>query len=70
MIRFVGQQDVHSPFIHLYTSVLVTEVTSIKIFPSDADSRESDTFTLWTHLRTVGNVSHWSAKAKRHWPVS
>ncbi|ORY55346.1 hypothetical protein BCR35DRAFT_335641, partial [Leucosporidium creatinivorum] len=67
MIRFVGQQDVHSPFVHIYTTTLLLDTSTVKTIPPTLGA--SDTLTTWTHLRTINNASHWSAKKPKFWPL-
>lgn len=72
MIRFVGQQDVHSPFVHVYTTSLLSDVATIKIFPDNPDPSDLEGHTLWTHLRTVevpSRASHWSCRKNKFWPL-
>lgn len=67
MVRFVGLQDVHSPFVHLYTTSIPLDVLPVRVHAESFDDK--DRFTLWTYLRTVKGASHWSCKAKGFWPL-
>jgi hypothetical protein len=66
-LRF--RTDVHSPFVHLYTTSLPSNHLTVKVYPSDSDPSHSESFTLWTHLRTINGTSHWSCRAPKFWPL-
>ncbi|KAM0792483.1 hypothetical protein ACM66B_005156 [Microbotryomycetes sp. NB124-2] len=67
MVRFVGKTDVHSPFIHIFTSTLLEDSAALKVSPTDTEGAGS---TLWTYLRTSDtNQVHWSCKKTGFWPV-
>ncbi|KAI5479636.1 hypothetical protein MNV49_003146 [Pseudohyphozyma bogoriensis] len=63
MVRFVGQTDVHSPYVHLYTTSIPEDNLPIRIHPVESPDHV-DHFSLWTHLHTIKGASHWSCKAK------
>ncbi|KAM0753600.1 hypothetical protein T439DRAFT_353386 [Meredithblackwellia eburnea MCA 4105] len=67
MIRFIGQQNVHSPFVHIYTTSLPQDLLPLTVHPEAFDN--IDRPSLWTHLRTIKGASHWSCKEKGFWPL-
>lgn len=63
--------DVHSPFVHTFTTKILSDKETVRIAPSStsASSTKGDGTTLWTHLRTTGNSAHWSCKKTSFWPL-
>ncbi|GAA5898039.1 hypothetical protein JCM5296_001462 [Sporobolomyces johnsonii] len=73
MIRFVGATDPHSPYVHLFTTSLLTDTASLKVYAADlgtTSSKDPDAFTQWTNLPSSSTgESEWACKAKQFWPL-
>ncbi|GAA5997449.1 hypothetical protein JCM5350_001914 [Sporobolomyces pararoseus] len=81
MVRFVGAEEPHSPYVGVYVKSAIQGTEAVKIYaalepssnvavPSNPTSINPSS-TQWSFLlATDGNIScEWSCKAKRFWPV-
>jgi hypothetical protein len=56
----------HSPFVHIFTSSLPSDTSTIRLFVDSS----AEVPTTWTYLAQDNlGESHWACKAKRFWPV-
>ncbi|GAA5882588.1 hypothetical protein JCM16303_002059 [Sporobolomyces ruberrimus] len=72
MVRFVGTEEPHSPFVSLFVTKAIETTEAVKIYAIDPSSTSSvgRSSTQWTFLIAGTDASsEWTCKAKRFWPV-